>query len=562
MNLSPEQNFALNEFTKGKNLYLTGPAGTGKSFLIQNFINYCNNNSINSQVTALTGVAAVLLKNARTIHSWSGIRLGKGHKNDIINYVIKNKRAVANWRKTDVLIIDEVSMMSLKIFELLEELARVIRRSSVVFGGIQVVFTGDMYQLPPVGSPLEPETSMFCFESPKWNKLFLPENHIELKTIFRQTDPIFTEILQQIRVGKIEEKSIEILNKCLKRDYKPEEHDGIVLTKLFAVKNKVDFVNTSMYNKIQEPEICFDIKIKTDCLTYLDSGVALSYETLIKCKSISEKEKEYEIESLINNTNCSRLTSLKKGATVMCTYNLDTDLGICNGSQGIISDFIDSKNGESIPIVKFSNGVVMPIDIKMYQSDDYPTIAIGQIPLILCYALTIHKIQGTTLNIAEMDLGSSIFEYGQSYVALSRVKSLDGLYLNSFNPNKIKANPKVIDFYSKIPKLQLPITNNIVNSLDFSVFEYKENTEKEEKKDIKIITNVETNNKLYNVIKNDNIQLKNNCELLSEECCICMENILKNKNNCITPCGHKFCFMCISKNLKKSNICPVCRQKI
>jgi ATP-dependent DNA helicase PIF1 len=555
MNLSTEQHFALNEFIKGKNLFLTGPAGTGKSYLIENFINYCNNNNINCQVTALTGVASVLLKNARTLHSWAGIRLAKGPKNEIINYVIKNKKAVANWRKIQVLIIDEVSMMSLKIFELLEELARVIRRTSIIFGGIQVVFTGDMFQLSPVGSSLEPETSMFCFESIIWNKIFSPENHIELKTIFRQTDPLFTEILQQIRVGKIDEKNIEILNKCLKREYKPEDHDGIVLTKLFAVKNKVDFVNTSMYNKIQEPEICFDIKIKTDCLTYLDSGVSLSYETLIKCKVITEKEKEYEIESLINNTNCSRLTSLKKGATVMCTFNLDTDLGICNGSQGVISDFVSLKNGESIPIVKFANGIIMPIDIHYYQSDDYPIIAIGQIPLILCYALTIHKIQGSTLDMAEMDIGNTIFEYGQTYVALSRVKSLEGLYLNAFNPNKIKANKKVIDFYNKIPPLN--IINNSVNSLDFSAFEYKEEEIKEDK-NIKIIKNVGTtnNNNLYNVIKTDNLSYND------FECCICMENISEKKNNCITPCGHKFCFVCISTNLKKSNLCPICREKI
>jgi ATP-dependent DNA helicase PIF1 len=138
---------------------------------------------------------------------------------------------------------------------------------------------------------------------------------------------------------------------------------------------------------------------------------------------------------------------LKKGAVVMCLANLDTDSGICNGSQGIVVDFV---GGTTVPVVKFLNGITMPISPKVYQHGDYPRLGIEQVPLRLAWAFTIHKSQGVTLDLAQMDLGSNIFEYGQSYVGLSRIRTLDGLYLSGFNPQKIKTNPRVAAFYEGI----------------------------------------------------------------------------------------------------------------
>jgi len=135
----------------------------------------------------------------------------------------------------------------------------------------------------------------------------------------------------------------------------------------------------------------------------------------------------------------------------MCTINLDLDSGICNGSQGVIVDLIGSDN---TPLVKFKNGMQVLIQKHSWQSFEYPTIAIKQYPLKLAYALTVHKIQGATLDMAEIDVGSSVFEYGQTYVAMSRVKSIEGLYLRDFNPNKIKVNEKVIKFYNRIPQIE------------------------------------------------------------------------------------------------------------
>jgi ATP-dependent DNA helicase PIF1 len=149
---------------------------------------------------------------------------------------------------------------------------------------------------------------------------------------------------------------------------------------------------------------------------------------------------------------CNQVLRLKKGAAVMCTFNLDMENSICNGSQGIVIDIIDTCT-PPLPVVRFSNGITRTIQPKYWQSEEYPKIAIGQYPLCLAWALTIHKIQGATLTMAEMDIGQSIFEYGQTYVALSRIKSLDGLYLSDFQSERIAANPKVVAFYNTIPRL-------------------------------------------------------------------------------------------------------------
>jgi ATP-dependent DNA helicase PIF1 len=138
----------------------------------------------------------------------------------------------------------------------------------------------------------------------------------------------------------------------------------------------------------------------------------------------------------------------------MCIKNLDMDQGICNGSQGVIIDFIAGSNGTKYPLVKFVNGVTKLIQLQYHQSDEYPCIAVGQVPLCLAWALTIHKIQGATLKMADIDVGMNIFEYGQTYVALSRVESLDGLYLTAFNPGRIRVHEKVKAFYNQIPELE------------------------------------------------------------------------------------------------------------
>jgi ATP-dependent DNA helicase PIF1 len=448
--LSQEQKYAYQKFVKGENLFITGPGGTGKTRLVKYLVEYGKSANKPIQVCAMTGCASVLLQcNARTLHSWSGIKLAKGPKNKVIESVLKNKHAPKAWRAAQVLILDEISMLSKKIFEIIEEIARSARKSSLPFGGLQVIFVGDFYQLPPIGTEGEPDTERFCFESPIWNTVFKSENHIELKTMFRQKDPKYIDILMQVRKGNINEENKKILYEYVNREYDSEKNNGCVPTKLFAIRSKVDYVNTQMFAKLKEKEHVFEYTIKMDCLTYLESGKIIPPLVMQKCNSLSITDKESEVDQLINNIQCNKVLRLKKGAAVMCTVNLDMDSGICNGSQGIIIDIIEQ--GQTItPIVKFSNGIIRRINPHYWQSEDYPMLAIGQLPLSLAWALTIHKIQGATLSMAEIDIGRSIFEYGQTYVALSRIQSLDGLYLSAFEPDKIKANPIVNSFYSQI----------------------------------------------------------------------------------------------------------------
>ena len=441
--LSREQEIAFDKFKRGENLFITGPGGTGKTALISQLVSWSKMHGKKLQVCALTGCAAVLLNcNARTLHSWSGIKTARGERDKIIHSVVNNRKLSKEWRKTQILIVDEVSMMSRKIFDIIDQIARIIRCCDRPFGGMQVIFTGDFYQLPPVGTAGEPDTNEFCFQSENWYKTFSLENHIELRTIFRQTDPLYIRILDQIRRGELEEANIQILQSYVKREYAEKNFSPM---KLFPVRSKVEYVNTAMFNKLTEDQVLFPINIRNSCKTYLDTGKEIDAETRQMCAKLTKLQVDAEIEKMIANYGCPHSLALKKGAVVMCTVNLDMDLGICNGSQGIITDI---RNG--VPYVNFGNGVNKPIEMHFWQSEDYPTIAIGQIPLCLSWAMTIHKIQGASLKMAEIDIGFTIFEYGQTYVALSRIRSLEGLYLSAFNPHRIKANPLVKEFYGKI----------------------------------------------------------------------------------------------------------------
>lgn len=476
--LSPEQNFAFEKFKRNENLFITGPGGTGKTKLIKHLMQYAKDAKRKLQVCALTGCAAVLLNcGARTIHSWSGIRLAKGDKDRIVESVMKNKRCVKTWKSVDVLIIDEISMMSKKIFDILDDLGKRTRNSQRPFGGIQMIFTGDFFQLPPVGNEDDEDSDKFCFESLAWPQTFSPENHIQLTTIFRQKDPLFIDILSQIRRGKLKKESVDILRTHLNRPYDEMKYNGLVPTKLFPIRSKVDYVNSMMFSKIDEDEYEFEYGVITDAKTYSDSGKALSTEHVLKGLRITQQEKDYEIENLLNNSPCSRILRLKKGASVLCTVNIDMDNEICNGSQGLVLDIYD-KDTMTIIVVKFSNGHIKHIQPHIWQSEDFPSVAVKQYPLCLAWALTIHKIQGATLAMAEVDIGDSVFEYGQTYVALSRVQTLDGLYLSAFRPERIQANPKVLAFYDSMRPIDL-LTTNQINFADFEL--------KEQDPDIKVV---------------------------------------------------------------------------
>jgi len=263
-----------------------------------------------------------------------------------------------------------------------------------------------------------------------------------------------------VREGGLGEEHVATLQSHVNRKYDADANGGCIPTKIFPIRSKVDMVNSQMFSKIDAEEYVFKCIKKMDGTKFIEKDTAIPAALLCKCAELKEAEKEYEIQQLISNTQCLQVLRLKVGAAVMCTINLDMDNGICNGSQGVVIDIVacgDDAETPYLPIVRFSNGAIRRIQLQYRQSDDYPSISIGYIPLYLAWAITIHKIQGATLKMAELDIGGSIFEFGQTYVALSRIQSLDGLYLSNFDPTKIKTSKTVKAFYRNIPNINYDI---------------------------------------------------------------------------------------------------------
>jgi ATP-dependent DNA helicase PIF1 len=447
--LSTEQLYVFNKYKQRDNIFITGPGGVGKSALIKHIYRdaKCNNKEI--FVTALTGCAAILLEcNARTLHSWAGIGLGNKPVNALISNIRKRPLTYANWKYTNILIIDEISMLSLKLFNKLDEIGKIIRRNNKPFGGIQLIFSGDFYQLPPVGDKDDIETQQFCFESNEWNNTFKPLNQLNLTKIFRQTDEVYATILTQLRQGIIKKRNNELLLTHVNR----EKSADLVTTpvKLFPTKNKVENINNQQMSLIQETIHEFNMECNDDLP--ITSKSDTQTRTLFTLQDI-ENEQLY----LMGNLRCDKNIKLKIGAQVMCIINFSIDdiIQLCNGSQGIITGFCETTG---YPIVKYNNGIEMTMSRNTWESEKIPGVGVSQIPLILAWALTIHKSQGSTLDTAEIDAGSSIFDYGQTYVALSRVKSLNGLYLTSFDASKIKINIIVKQFYATLETIEDAIT--------------------------------------------------------------------------------------------------------
>ena len=441
MEFSKEQQIAFDKYVQGHNIFITGPGGTGKSALIRMIYKNAMSKWKDIHVTALTGCASILLNcKAKTLHSWAGIGLGQGTTEYYILKIKKNKFLKAIWKETKVLVVDEVSMLSLKLFDMLNAIGKAVRGNQKPFGGIQLIFSGDFYQLPPVGDKDEPDTQRFCFESDDWNSVFHRDNQIEFKKIFRQTDEIYSTILNQIREGKIKRKSNDLLLQYVGR----EMAENLVAepTKLFPTKNKVEQINIIRMSALHGEEKEFKIRYIKD--------LEMTKSEKETRRQFTEQDIQIELDFLAGNLMCEKEIKLKVGSQVMCIINIKSETGdilICNGSQGIITEFCELT---SCPKVKYNNGIQMLMTRHVWASDKIPGIGVSQIPLILSWALTIHKSQGATLDAAEIDVGSGIFECGQTYVALSRVKSLEGLYLTSFDAKRIRINKKVKEYYESL----------------------------------------------------------------------------------------------------------------
>ena len=290
---------------------------------------------------------------------------------------------------------------------------------------------------------------MYCFQHELWDQLFTKENQIVLKTIYRQNDEALLKVLKYVRKGQISPSTKAILQS---RIFNGEDLDVIkkekVLTILSPIKRDVEFINAKEYLELDNSDseivhnlFYVDLSAKNNDCEKEKNGVYM-FELLLK----SNEHLKREYDFLAANVIAEKCLKLKVGTHVMCVVNINVcgELQIANGSQGIITGF----NEDNLPYVKFNNSKdPILIDYYIWKSQVHKMVGVSQIPLIYSWAITIHKAQGLTLENAIIDIGSNIFAYGQTYVALSRLKSLDGLYLTSFDYSKIKCNPLVKAFY-------------------------------------------------------------------------------------------------------------------
>lgn len=430
-NLNQLQQKACMDILEGNNIFLSGPAGTGKSFVLNFLFEFFDNQSISYGKTATTGIAALNIGGS-TIHSWAGMGLADTSVGNILKGVFRNKKALSRIRSAKYLFIDECSMISADFFGKLSAVLKIVTKVKQPFGGIKICLSGDFLQLPPViKDELNEEFDgrTYLFETDDWiNGKF---KTIYLKEIVRQKDDKeFAELLNEIRLGNITNIH-KIKNRIGAKIKTPE---GIKPVRILGYNAAVKSYNEKVLASLPGEEVTF---------TSLDSG------------------ENRHLETLDRNCPASKVITLKKDAQVMLLYNIDLESGLVNGSVGIVTGFDKSLK---LPIVKFSNGVTRIIDNQEWKIKEqvaekvagkdiirYKTVAKRtQIPLSLCYSASYHKTQGITLEYAIIDL-QQVFTDSQAYVGLSRVKNLEGLSIVSdFNENKITVSQKCVDFYNSI----------------------------------------------------------------------------------------------------------------
>jgi ATP-dependent exoDNAse (exonuclease V) alpha subunit len=420
--INMKQKTALNILKTGQNVFITGSAGTGKTHLLNQYIQYLKKREIYPTIVAPTGIAASHLK-GQTIHSFFalGIR-DKVVDNRYIEFLMENRYLKKRFKKLQVLIIDEVSMVSPEIFTSMDRILSSFKESHKPFGGVQVVISGDFFQLPPVSK--EPKVKRFAWQSPVWKDLELQSCYLEEK--FRQDDNRLIQVLDEIRAGDVSESAIEILNSRLHQTLSRKSTP----TKLYTHNIDVDRINLQELNKL---------KGKLHLFKYSSKGSAKNIEKIFKT-SLVVKE-----------------LTLKKDAVVIFIKN-NLEKGFVNGTTGIVIGF-----EAEIPIIKTTRGRIIKVlsedwTIENERGENLATIS--QIPLRLAWAITIHKSQGMTLDSAQIDL-SKTFEVGQGYVALSRIKHIEGLHLLGLNSMALSVDPLSLRIDEPIKKASIRATQKI-----------------------------------------------------------------------------------------------------
>lgn len=393
----------------GVNIYLTGNAGSGKTYLLNKYIDYLESHDIPVAVTASTGIAATHM-NGMTIHSWSGIGIKNFLDEKGLEEMEDKKYLWKRFEKARVLIIDEVSMLHASQLDMVEKVCRRFKRNDKPFGGLQVILSGDFFQLPPISKSLDENESGMIFNSKSWQILnpaicYIEEQH-------RQEDEVLSEILNTIRSNQMEEKHYELLRGRIGAKLKNE----VRATKLYTHNINVDDINNTELSLIGEEEKIYEMT---------SSGPEALVEILKKSCLAHDKLR------------------LKIGAEIMCIKN-NFEEGYVNGSRGKVIGF--EKEGGN-PIIELYNGRKLALKQELWaiEEDGKIKASVSQIPLRLAWAITVHKSQGMSLDNAEIDL-SRAFAYGMGYVALSRVRTLNGISLIGFNAEALRVDPHVLEF--------------------------------------------------------------------------------------------------------------------
>lgn len=410
--MTQEQAFSI--MKTGVNIYLTGSAGSGKTYLLNKYISYLQDHDISVAVTASTGIAATHM-NGMTIHGWSGIGVKNTMGEKEIEQLEEKKYLWKRFEKARVLIIDEISMLHGYQLDMIEKVCRRFKRNNNPFGGLQIILSGDFFQLPPVDKTRNDENNTplknnMVYMSEAWKILnpaicYLTEQH-------RQEDETLTDILNNIRDNKIEEKHCDSLRSRIGVELKNNKE----ATKLYTHNINVDDENYTKLSCIEGEERVYQMTSKgNDIIVEILKKSCLAHEKL----------------------------HLKVGAEIMCIKN-NFEEGYVNGSRGKVISF-DSDSG--YPLIEFYNGKKITIGPMLWaiEEDGKIKASITQLPIRLAWAITIHKSQGMSLDNAEIDL-SRTFTYGMGYVALSRVRTLSGIKLIGFNKESLRVDPEILEF--------------------------------------------------------------------------------------------------------------------